>query len=31
MQGELPPDEAAAAYEQELRDFFGQTTSQGST
>jgi 6-phosphogluconolactonase len=23
MQGELPPDEAAEAYEQELRDFFG--------
>jgi 6-phosphogluconolactonase len=23
MQGELPPDEAAAAYEQDLRDFFG--------
>src|ERR671920_538671 len=23
VQGELPPDEAAEAYEQELRDFFG--------
>ncbi len=31
MRGELPPEEAAASYEDELREFFGERASRAST